>query len=80
MAGDLRPAWDLIKAQPPGIQLQIIEQLAKDLEREQIEDASVQVDKTVADIRTAVPGIDIEDASRLLARYERTKSGRPELP
>jgi hypothetical protein len=80
MANDLRPAKDIIKALPPGVQSKTITQLTMDLEREQVEAADELVEKSVADIRTAVPGITIDDANQLEEWQGRRQSGRPTLP
>jgi hypothetical protein len=77
MASDLRPAKDIIKALPVGIQERTIQQLNTDLSQEQELAAEAEIDKAVQDIRLATPEMTIDDASQLQEWYDRRKTGRP---
>lgn len=80
MAGDLRPAKDIIKALPKGIQLRTTAQFADKLQAEQTKAAADAVTKAVNDLAALDPPLTIEDANQLVQWQEARETGRPAGP
>jgi hypothetical protein len=78
--GDLRPAKDIIKALPKGIQLDATQDVATELQRQQTEAAAVATADAVSQILALQPPLTLEDANQLVAWQEAREAGRPVTP